>query len=198
MANSQICSIEGCDKPLVSWGLCPMHYQRWKRHGDPQVVGIKVPPRGEIRSFFLNDVLTYDGVDCLIWPYTRTPAGYGQMWFEGRLWIVSRLVCEMSQGAPPAPGYDAAHSCGNGHSGCVTRHHLSWKTRAENIADMVGHGTARRGVKNTLAILSEDDVREIRRLRGQVSQAALGERFGVHANTIGKIQLGRRWAWLDQ
>lgn len=29
------CSIEGCDKPCKGRGWCGMHWQRWRRHGDP-------------------------------------------------------------------------------------------------------------------------------------------------------------------
>lgn len=31
-----LCTVEGCDKRTSrSRGLCPMHYQRWRVHGDP-------------------------------------------------------------------------------------------------------------------------------------------------------------------
>lgn len=30
-----ICSITGCEKGVQSRGWCPMHYQRWRAHGDP-------------------------------------------------------------------------------------------------------------------------------------------------------------------
>jgi len=28
------CIMEGCDKPFFSRQMCPMHYQRWRKHGD--------------------------------------------------------------------------------------------------------------------------------------------------------------------
>jgi len=34
MAN-RTCSIGGCGKPVYGRGWCGMHYQRWKRSGDP-------------------------------------------------------------------------------------------------------------------------------------------------------------------
>jgi hypothetical protein len=29
-----MCSIEGCEKPLVARGYCGMHYRRWRVNGD--------------------------------------------------------------------------------------------------------------------------------------------------------------------
>lgn len=33
------CTIEGCDGVAHSRGMCPAHYQRWRKHGDPEVFG---------------------------------------------------------------------------------------------------------------------------------------------------------------
>jgi hypothetical protein len=32
------CSIENCGRPAVGYKMCGMHYQRWRRHGDPLYV----------------------------------------------------------------------------------------------------------------------------------------------------------------
>lgn len=34
----KVCKVEGCDKPTKSRGLCPMHLNRFYRHGDPLAV----------------------------------------------------------------------------------------------------------------------------------------------------------------
>lgn len=35
MTTPRLCSVDGCDKPTIARGFCTLHYQRWKRHGDP-------------------------------------------------------------------------------------------------------------------------------------------------------------------
>lgn len=35
MADLRLCSITGCGKRARTRGYCPMHYQRWRHHGDP-------------------------------------------------------------------------------------------------------------------------------------------------------------------
>lgn len=32
-----MCKLEGCTRPGNKKGFCNMHYNRWKRHGDPEV-----------------------------------------------------------------------------------------------------------------------------------------------------------------
>lgn len=43
MANAT-CSIEGCSKRVHTRGWCPMHYQRWRKNGDPLIATL-IPPR---------------------------------------------------------------------------------------------------------------------------------------------------------
>lgn len=37
-ANMPPCTFDGCDKNQYSRGLCGGHYSRWRKHGDPSVV----------------------------------------------------------------------------------------------------------------------------------------------------------------
>lgn len=38
---SWICAVDGCERPVVARGWCECHYQRWRRHGDPVMVGVQ-------------------------------------------------------------------------------------------------------------------------------------------------------------
>ncbi len=46
-----ICAIEGCVIRSAARGLCPRHYARWRRHGDPRApMRETIPVRGELCS----------------------------------------------------------------------------------------------------------------------------------------------------
>lgn len=170
-----------------------MHYRRWLKHGDPE--GGRVP-NGETRLYFQTVVVNYAGDECLIWPFSRDHAGYGTMNNRGGSNYVSRLVCEHVNGPPPSAEWQAAHSCGNGHNGCVSGRHLSWKTNAENCADTIAHGRTTRGQKHGRSKLTQDEVVEIKGLLGKVEQKAIARQFGVSKPLISMIANGRAWGWL--
>jgi hypothetical protein len=190
------CSIEECDgianrSARGCRGWCAMHYTRWRRHGDP--LATKRTPNGETRSFYEKIVLTYDGDDCLIWPYNRFPSGYGAMYSPTGTTRVSRAVCEDVNGAPPTSTHQAAHSCGKGHLGCVTKRHLSWKTPSQNQLDRIAHGTDIGGSRHPGAKLVDDDIRNIRLMADLFTQRQLGSRFGVSKTMISNILRGKNW-----
>ncbi len=193
MATKSLCSIEGCGKPAKARGYCAAHHERWRNHGDP--LGGRVP-NGEALRFF-REVLTYDGDDCQRWPYITDQNGYGKVHIGDRLLLVSRQICEEVHGPAPSPRHEAAHSCGHGNQGCCTKQHLSWKTHAGNMADMVDHGTSPRGERNGQAELTADEVLEIRALSGVHSHRVIGKMFDISRQHVGGIINKRSWAWLE-
>lgn len=42
------CSIDGCATRAVSRGWCSAHYERWRRHGDPEAGGDMARRRGQL------------------------------------------------------------------------------------------------------------------------------------------------------
>ena len=124
------CSVEGCKRPYYARGLCSMHWQRKYVYGYDDPSENRRTPIGEPLRFLEEEVLTYIGDECLLWPYSKN-GGYGQIGYHGRVVEVHRLVCEIKSGPPP-PNHVAAHSCGNGDLGCITPNHLGWSTRSQN------------------------------------------------------------------
>jgi hypothetical protein len=191
--TSAVCSVGGCVKTIKSLGLCSAHYERQRKYGDPLIS--RTTP-GEPLSYYRSSVLGHDGNECLIWPYGRHQQGYGILHYGGSAAFVHRLVCEQTHGESPSSIHEAAHSCGNGHLGCVNPNHLSWKTPAENTADKITHGTLARGERNGKSRLTQNDVRKIMSMKGRFSLDEVASRFGVKRPTIADIYAGRTWNWL--
>ena len=74
---------------------------------------------------------------------------------------------------------------------------LAWGTYSDNMADAIRNGKVRpqKGIANGNAKLTEDDVREIRRLyaTGQLTQPELALQFGVSRQVIGQIVRRETW-----
>jgi len=106
-------------------------------------------------------------------------------------------MCRLAHGEPPAPDYQAAHSCGRGVDGCLNPNHLRWATAEENEADKLLHGTSNRGERHGMVKLTEDEVRAVRALKGKVSQRAAAKALGYTRGVVCDIWTGRTWGWLE-
>ena len=151
---------------------------------------------GEARRFFDEVVLVYDGDDCLIWPFAKTTKGRAKIGWHGKATDIPNLLCQIVHGAAP-PGHEAAHSCGNGHTACVTKRHLRWKTHAANMKEMIDHGRSTRGTQQANSKLTETEVRQILALRGSLSQGQIASMFNVCPSHVGRIQRGDKWGWFQ-
>lgn len=195
MAAKKVCKVEGCGNatgiPGTARGLCRSHYKRWRRHGDPLAGGTAM----NARPAWIEAHKGYAGDDCLLWPFSRGEHGYGQFKVKRASTPASRAMCIAAHGKPPSPRHHAAHTCGNGHLGCVNPKHLRWATAAENAADKVDHGTVSRGEAHGQSFLTADKVRQIRAATG--FQRDIAARFGVSRQHVGKIRRGELWAWLE-
>lgn len=190
----RICSVEGCGKPFRAKGLCAVHYNFLKRNGslEPKYIERAISKQFD---FIYNVALKHESDECLTWPFSKSLDGYPIIRnYNGKSTTsASRLVCEITHGPPPTPNYDAAHECGKGHEACINPKHLSWKTRKENCADRIIHGTHPAGEKHPQAKLTNEDVEEIRMLKGQMSQRDIAEIYDISRQVISDILNGKRW-----
>lgn len=163
---------------------------------------------------WLQDHVSHEGNECLTYPFYRPRNGYGVIWDDGRRTGAHRLMCRLAHGEPEDEKLEAAHSCGNGHLGCVNPNHLRWKTRSANILESAEHGRVfnkfgrpgtRRdgtyvpagvgGVTKGRALVTAEQVSEIRRLKAEGKRVKdLAGQYGVHYSTISKIVSGANWA----
>jgi hypothetical protein len=198
MASSRICSIPDCGKTVrvKSRGWCNAHWIRWSRYGDP-LLGQR--PRDAAYNFIQKVAVPHkDKTACLIWTFTKTGDGYGRLGLNGERVAAHRFVCEAVNGKPPTPNHEAAHSCGNGHIGCVNPHHLSWKTRSENFADKLLHDTHNRGERNGHASITEAQARKVLSLKGRASRVEISRITGVTPTNVTHIHKGNSWRWLSE
>ncbi len=153
--------------------------------------------KGAAQRYFKEVVLPYEDDDCLKWPFSDAGNGYGKIHWNGGPRFVHRIACSLTHGEPPTPKHEASHTCGRGKFGCCNPRHLKWKTRTENEADKLAHGTTNRGERCGSSKLTESDVREILSLRGRKSQQAIALDFNVQRTSVSLIHRGKNWGWLQ-
>lgn len=186
------CAFPGCDNPSspkAAKGLCNSHY--WQMHK-----GRPLTPLSYRRNRcvpWLEAHVAYDGDACLTWPFNRNRHGRTQVKYKGKDMVAARLMCELAHGKPPTPEHEAAHSCGNGHLGCVNPKHLRWATTVENKADMVAHGTRQWGEQHYKSMLTVARVLAIREYCETLPRRVVADLFGLKRDHVDKIATRLIW-----
>lgn len=86
----------------------------------------------------------------------------------------------------------------NGNSRDNRLCNIVWGTAHENMIDRQNHGTVVRGARHHKTPLTDEDVREIRRMRAAgVGGPTLSKRFGISHVAIYKIAKRETWAHLS-
>ena len=132
------CTLPRCGKKEFARGWCHMHWNRWRRNGDPTVVRqIQGDDRGRLLS-----LVQQSESGCWIWQGQRNSNGYGRLLFRGRKEYAHRAAYSVLVG-PIAPGMDIDHECHNRdlachggntcpHRACVNPDHLRQASQQVN------------------------------------------------------------------
>lgn len=132
--------------------------------------------------------------NCWIWTGARYTGGYGLMFLEGRRVLAHRFAYELLHGPVPE-GMCVLHSCNV--RVCVNQAHLRLGTDLDNAKqrEADGRGKQPRGEQHGNHKLTEVQVLEIRALyaMGEWSRDRLGERFGVHPESVSNIIRNKTW-----
>lgn len=164
--------------------------------------------RAELRPFPLNpNYLVSPRGRVLNWkrtgwlkPCVMKRGGYlaVSLWEQGKtrghLWTLNKIIAWTFHGVPVPPRTHAAHNDGTKTNN--TRENIAWKSKVENEADKILHGTTNRGERNGAAKLTNAQVREIIKkaetmnFRGK--NRRLAEEYGVTGGAISNILLGKR------
>ncbi len=143
----------------------------------------------------LSRISTRSDTGCWEWMGSRTlPMGHGQIAKGGigregrRLTSTHRAVWELFRGPIPA-GICVLHKCDN--PPCCNPAHLFLGTKAENSADMVKKGRAKRGFDLPHTKISAAELDAIRSIQG-LTQSAIAARFGISQAHVSNIRTGNR------
>lgn len=128
--------------------------------------------------------------------------GYGRFSYKGEAHYATRVVWEWVYG-PITDGLHVLHTCHN--PACVRVDHLYLGTPADNAKDRLKDGTQvsheagysywAKGEAHPRSKLTEDQVREIRRLwaEGGIKKMDLVRKFGMSHYAIRQVLNGHHW-----
>lgn len=115
---------------------------------------------------------------------------------EHKTLLVHQLVCRAFRGPRPTRNHEVGHCDGNPSNNCADN--LRWVTGKENAEDRDRHNRTARGERHYRSSLTEEHVREIRRLLSQgYGLRKIGRMFGVNHWAIHAIRERQNWSWLD-
>lgn len=189
------CSVEGCGKHVLGRGWCAMHYNRWRKYGDPltvkqvQLHGVTLAER------MWSNVKVGDG--CWEWCAGRDPNGYGRIGINEIPVLAHRVSYEIAHGVKLSPHQVVMHMCDN--PGCVRPSHLRMGDHAANMADKMAKGRhvygTSKGEAHGCAKLTDALVREIR--ASAETGVAIAARYGISTSQVSDIRNRRVWRHLD-
>ena len=132
---------------------------------------------------------------CWEWAARKDRAGYGEFHLNGATVKAHRVSYSLKNPSADINGMCVLHSCDN--PSCVNPHHLFLGSHADNVSDKCKKGRGRfrphLGSKNGCSKLTEEQVKEIRELKGRVIQTVMAERYGVSQALISLILLKKGW-----
>ena len=118
-------------------GMCMVHHARMRHRGTTDPPSLR--PVSE--RFWARIVEQPNG--CREWTGGASSAGYGQLWFEGKLVYAHRLAWILVNGPIPE-GLFVCHKCDNPPC-CNVEGHLFLGTATDNMRDMIAKGRGRYG-----------------------------------------------------
>ena len=144
-----------------------------------------------------------DDNGCWIWNLARSSQGYGAVRVNGKMEYLHQRSLQRKIGRKLNKGEVTRHVCPNApNRACHNPDHLEIGTQVDNAADMVRAGRHSHGEKAAnatgTAVLTKEQVIEIRAQRGLRSGKELAEEYCVSTAQISRIQLNQRWAYVHQ
>lgn len=132
---------------------------------------------------------------CFLWKAHTNRYGYGQISIGRKNVLAHRLSWELHNGPIP-DGLHVCHKCDVRN--CVNPNHLFLGTTQDNTADKMKKGRhvsgIGRGEGHLFAKLSEDNVRDIRRLLSNgIEGVAIAREYNITKSLVSQIKLKKIW-----
>lgn len=164
---------------------------RWKK-GQPKryIANHQHLVNGRSNLDWLVDaVRNHNSNSCLLWPFFTNPAGYGQVFFQGKLELSHRVAFFISNKRWPIP--HGCHECDVPN--CVNPSHVFEGTNQDNIEDSCKK--LRRGRVFTPGIVTAIR-REYIPKHPRFNMYVLAEKYGTSAQSIFDLVARRTWKYL--
>jgi len=150
----------------------------------PSCAKYEVTADGQIRNAKTKQLLR---------PMTRDSGHLLFFFGKAKKMYVHRAVLEAFDRLPLA-GELGRHLDGNPKNN--RSENLAWGTALDNMRDKKSHGRQSHGENHPPAKLTENDVREIRRIIGTVSLRKIAAKYGVSHTAVRRAGLGIKWKHL--
>lgn len=171
----RLCSVCGCDKKHFGKGYCNLHYNRFRRHGDPTVLNKD--------SHGLTDSAEYR-----VWQDMKTRCSNKSHKSYNRYGGRGIHVCARWENSFSSFYKDMGNKPSKIHQldridndKGYSKENCQWITPTENVR------------KGKTPKLNVEKVKEIKRIGKTIPQPEIAEMFGVVPHTISDILRGRTW-----
>lgn len=131
--------------------------------------------------------------ECILATFLKSD-GYGRVTVEGKRVLAHRLAYAQYWGVTLAniEGLNVLHACDT--PACVNPKHLFVGTQTDNMRDRQEKGRQPKGNTHGRAVLTEEDVKEIRlRATHGEFQREIAKLFGVSQTTICEVVARKHW-----
>jgi hypothetical protein len=161
--------------------------------GNNQYSGLSVEDR------FWQKVNKKSSDECWEWlGATHHQWGYGNLTIDGKYMAAHRYSWELHNREIP-DGMLVCHHCDN--PSCVNPNHLFLGTNADNMRDRDKKNRQARliGTNNGRAILNEDDIKQIFKLRNTSNYTVkeIADMFNISKSAIEAIIYKRNWTFVE-
>lgn len=147
--------------------------------------------------FDLHDATKPNDNGCRIWPGGLSNRGYPIQSISGKTQLPTRLMLSRKLGRSLLPNMKACHKCDV--RSCFAEEHLFEGTQKDNIHDAIDKGRMPQinvGEKHPKSKFTEEQVIAMRKYHAEnpnISQRAVGRKFGVSQKNIRRILMRESW-----